>query len=127
MAVSAFMTEGQLARPVRKMRQIYGKRRDLLYTLLQDDFFDWLEPIASQYGMHVAAWARDGIDVEAIAQAAAERAVKVHTLDRYYLRQPSRRGLVFGYGAVDLPEIKQGLAALQCAFSSICHVKASTR
>ncbi len=127
MAVSAFMTAGQLSRHVRKMRQIYGERRDLLYTLLRDDFSDWLDPIPSQYGMHVAAWARDGIDVEAVAQAAAERALKIHTLERYYLRPPSRSGLVFGYGAVDLTEIKQGLAALQSAFSSICHVMASTR
>ena len=127
MVVSAFMTQGQLSRHVRRMRQTYGERRDLLYALLRNHFSDWLEPIPSQYGMHVAAWARDGIEVEAVAQAAAERAVKIHTLERYYLRQPSRRGLVFGYGAVDLPEIKQGLAVLQWAFSSICHVMDGTR
>jgi GntR family transcriptional regulator/MocR family aminotransferase len=39
--------------------------------------------------------------------------VKIHTLERYHLMQPPRPGLVFGYGAVDLPEIERGLAALK--------------
>jgi GntR family transcriptional regulator/MocR family aminotransferase len=113
LSVSAFITEGQLTRHVRKMRQIYGKRRQLLYTLLRRDFSDWLEPIPSLYGMHVAAWARDGVDLEIAVKAVAERAVKIHTLERYHLKQPSRAGIVFGYGAVDLREIETGLAELQ--------------
>lgn len=111
--VSAFIAEGHLARHVRKMRQIYGRRRQLLYALLKRDFSDWLEPIPSLYGMHVAAWARGGVDLDAAVQALAGRSVKIHTLGRYHLRQPRRAGLVFGYGAVDLAEIEQGLVALQ--------------
>jgi GntR family transcriptional regulator / MocR family aminotransferase len=45
-------------------------------------------------------------------QALAGRSVKIHTLARYHLKQPPRSGLVFGYGAVDLPDIERGLAAL---------------
>ena len=111
--VSAFIAEGHLARHVRKLRQIYGRRRQLLYALLRRDFSDWLEPIPSLYGMHVAAWARNGVDLDGAVQALAGRAVKIHTLGRYHLRQPSRPGLVFGYGVVDLPEIEHGLAALR--------------
>jgi GntR family transcriptional regulator/MocR family aminotransferase len=111
--VSAFIAEGHLARHVRKLRQIYGKRRQLLYALLRRDFSDWLEPIPSLYGMHVAAWARNGVDLDGAVQALAGRAVKIHTLGRYHLRQPSRPGLVFGYGVVDLAEIERGLAALR--------------
>jgi GntR family transcriptional regulator / MocR family aminotransferase len=112
-SVSAFIAEGYLARHVRKMRQIYSRRRQLLYALLRRDFSDWLEPIPSLYGMHVAAWARDGVDLDAAVQALAARSVKIHTLRRYHLRQSPRSGLVFGYGAVDLPEIEHGLATLQ--------------
>jgi GntR family transcriptional regulator / MocR family aminotransferase len=111
--VSAFIEGGHLARHVRKLRQIYSKRRQLLYALLRRDFSDWLEPIPSLYGMHFAAWSRDGIDLDAAVQALADRAVKIHTLGRYHLTQSPRSGLVFGYGAVDLPEIERGLAALR--------------
>jgi len=111
--VSAFIAEGQLARHVRKMRQIYSRRRELLYALLKRDFSDSLEPIPSLYGMHVAAWARDGVDLDGAVQILAGRSVKIHTLGRYHLKHSPRSGLVFGYGAVDLPEIERGLAALQ--------------
>jgi GntR family transcriptional regulator/MocR family aminotransferase len=112
MAVSAFITEGQLARHVRKMRQIYGERRQLLFRLLKRDFADWLEPIPSLYGMHVAAWARDELDLNTAVEALADRSVKIHTLERYQLKQSPRSGLVFGYGAVDLAQIERGLAEL---------------
>jgi GntR family transcriptional regulator/MocR family aminotransferase len=111
--VSAFIADGHLTRHVRKMRQIYGRRRQLVNMLLRRDFSHWLEPIPSLYGMHVAAWARDGVDLDAVVQALASRAVKLHTLGRYHVRQSPRSGLVFGYGAVDLPEIERGLAALR--------------
>src|SRR5579863_390221 len=115
--VSAFIAEGHLARHVRKMRQIYQKRRQLLHDLLRRDFADWLEPIPSIYGMHVAAWGRDGIDLEATVENLTDSPVKIHTLGRYYVGPAPRPGLVFGYGAVDLPEIERGLAALRVALT----------
>jgi GntR family transcriptional regulator/MocR family aminotransferase len=111
--VSAFITEGHLARHVRKIRQIYSRRRQLLYALLRRDFSHLLEPIPSLYGMHVAAWARDGVNLDAAVHTLADRSVKIHTLGRYHLRQSPRSGLVFGYGVVDLAEIERGLAELQ--------------
>jgi GntR family transcriptional regulator / MocR family aminotransferase len=113
LGVSAFIEGGHLARHVRKMRQVYRERRQRLFALLRQDFSEWLEPIPSLYGMHVAAWSRDGVDLNVAAQALADRAVKIHTLGRYHLMQSSRSGLVFGYGAVDLPEIERGLVALR--------------
>jgi GntR family transcriptional regulator / MocR family aminotransferase len=111
--VSAFIVEGHLTHHVRKMRQIYKKRRQLLHDLLERKFADWLEPIPSAYGMHVAAWARDGVDLEAAVEALASSSVKIHTLGRYHLGPSPRPGLVFGYGAVDLLEIERGLTALR--------------
>jgi GntR family transcriptional regulator/MocR family aminotransferase len=112
-SVAAFIAGGHLARHVRKMRQLYGRRRQLLSTLLKRDFSEWLEPIPSLYGMHVAAWARDGVDLEAAVRTLAERSVRIHTLGRYQRRPSPRPGLVFGYGVVELPEIERGLAALR--------------
>jgi GntR family transcriptional regulator / MocR family aminotransferase len=111
--VCAFITEGHLAHHVRKMRQIYKSRRQLLLDLLKRDFASWLEPIPSAYGMHVAAWARDGVDLDAAVQVLAGRSVKIHTLQRYHFRQSPRPGLVFGYGAIDLLDIERGLASLR--------------
>ena len=39
--------------------------------------------------------------------------VKLHTFSRYHLGPQTKTGLIFGYGAVDLREMKRGLACLR--------------
>ena len=114
--VAAFIGEGLLDRHIRKMRAIYRRRRDVLMSALRDDFAPWLAPILSSYGMHVAAIAAPGFDVEAVAAQAASEGVKLHTLARYSLAGAPRQGLVFGLGAVDEAQIRQGMAVLRRAF-----------
>ena len=111
-AVAAFINEGRLTRHVRRMRQAYRRRRDLLFARLVRDFHPWLEPIPSTYGMHLAAVARPGMDVEAVVEDLAQRGVRLHSLDRYHLGPPTHRGLVFGFGAADEAEIERGLGVL---------------
>ena len=110
--VAAFIAEGHLAHHVRKMRGLYRRRRQVVIETLRRDFARWLEPIPSFYGMHVAAMARDGVDLEPAVAALARQGVKIHTLERYSLGEP-REGLVFGYGAVDEAEIGRGLDLLR--------------
>ncbi len=112
--VAAFIAEGHLAHHVRKMRGLYRKRRQALVEILRRDFGRWLEPIPSFYGMHVAAYAKDGIDLGSVSVPG----LKIHTLERYYLGAPGRAGLVFGYGAVDPDEIARGLGQLHKALSA---------
>jgi GntR family transcriptional regulator/MocR family aminotransferase len=113
--VCAFIREGHLTHHLRKMRRIYLSRRLLLIDLLKRKFLDWLELIPSHYGMHVAVWAREGIDLEPVVEVLAAASVKLHTLRRYYSNPPSRQGLLFGFGAADLPDIERGLALLHAA------------
>jgi GntR family transcriptional regulator/MocR family aminotransferase len=119
LAVATFIADGHLARHVRKMREIYRARRDRLLTLLDKDLREWLEPLPSSCGMHVAAVARAPGDMEAVTEILLERQVKLHALNRYYLGRPARSGFIIGYGACDLNEISQGLA-------SLCEVLADT-
>lgn len=111
-AVAGFIGEGHLTRHVAKMRGIYRQRRRLLLDTLQDKLAEWLEPIPSFYGMHIAAVTRAPLDLEAVAEVLAQQQVKLHTLSRYFLGAQTHTGLVFGYGTVDLPEIRRGLSML---------------
>jgi GntR family transcriptional regulator / MocR family aminotransferase len=114
-AVADFIVEGHLTRHVRKMRDIYKQRRQLLLESVQDKLKQWLLPIPSFYGMHVAALAEPGVDLEAVAHALLQQQVKIHTLSRYFLGPQTKTGLVFGYGTVDLPEIRRGVSLLRKA------------
>ena len=115
MSVAGFISAGHLSHHVRKMRRTYQQRRHLLLHSLLEDLADWLEPIPSFYGMHVAAAARASLDFDAVAESLLQNNVKIHAFSRYYLGPPTRAGLIFGYGAVDLREMRHGLAALRKA------------
>jgi GntR family transcriptional regulator / MocR family aminotransferase len=112
-AVAGFIVGGHLARHVRKMRQVYNSRRPFLVNFLKEQLGEWLEPIASSYGMHIAAEWNGCADLDDIAQALLRSNVKIHTWRRYYLGPQKKNGLIFGYGAADLPELSNGLAALR--------------
>jgi GntR family transcriptional regulator/MocR family aminotransferase len=110
--VSAFMREGHLKRHIRRLRTIYGERRQLLLAALERDFGDWLMPIAGAYGTHVTALARRALDLDAVTMDLSQQHIQLHSLTRYYVRRPTRAGLVFGFGVADAPQLRKGLAAL---------------
>jgi GntR family transcriptional regulator / MocR family aminotransferase len=116
-SVAGFIAEGHLTRHVRRMREIYRRRRHALLETLTRELAQWLEPVPSYYGMHVAAIARRGVDAEAAAAAALGAGVRIHTLSRYFLGAPDRSGMVFGYGVADLPQIAHGLHKLREALN----------
>lgn len=115
MGVAGFISDGHLTRHVRKMRGIYDRRRRLIMAFMAEHLGEWLDPVPPLYGMHIAALARDGVDLEAVTASLLASNVKIHTLDRYHLGAPKRRGIVLGYGVVDLAEIEQGLSLLHQA------------
>ena len=113
--LAAFITEGHLARHVRKVRSVYGERRQLLLDGLQRDFSRWLQPIPAAAGLHLAATGAAGLD--AIVERARQAGAGVDSLRPYYLGKPTQRGLVFGYGAIDGDAIVEGLSELRRLFS----------
>ena len=115
LGVAGFIAQGHLARHVRKMRHVYRRRREVLLGAVTRELGEWLEPVPSFYGMHVAVTAQGpgGPDLEGVAETLQGHNVKIHTVTRYYLGQQGPPGLIFGYGAVDLPEIARGVATLR--------------
>ena len=110
--VAAFIVEGHLARHVRRMRELYGRRRALLHRGLAGPLSPWLAPIPSFYGMHLTALLRSPVDVEKAAIQMSREGIRIHTLDRYHFGEPARTGLVFGYGAANAEQITKGIEHL---------------
>jgi DNA-binding transcriptional MocR family regulator len=67
--------------------------------------------------MHIAALAYPGVELEAVEHDLLQQQVKIHTLRRYFLGPQTQVGLVFGYGTVDLPEIRRGVSVLRKALN----------
>ena len=113
LAVASFMTDGHLARHVRKMREIYRARHERVLSFIGEHLHEWLEPLPSFCGMHVAAVARAPLDLDTVAQTLLSHQVNLHALSRYYLGHATRSGFIIGYGAADLDEITRGLSLLR--------------
>lgn len=85
------------------------------------DFAGRLDLVPSSAGLHVTAFAAgDLVDEDRLALAVARAGgagVALHTLAQVAMSGSVRPGLVFGYGAIDAPRIREGLARLSSAIS----------
>lgn len=113
--LAAMIAQGHLARHVRKMQQIYAGRRKTLLAGLRSDCAQWLEAIPSAAGLHIAAECKVPVREGALVAAARKLGVHVHALGAYYVRRPIKRGLLFGFGAIEESAIGEGLTRLQRA------------
>jgi len=109
--LAAFIAEGHLVRHVRKMRQIYAARRQRLLEGLQA-FDDWLQPVPSAAGLHMAALFTSPTQADTIAERARQQDIGVQSLRAFYSGKP-KSGLVFGYGTIGETAIAEGLARLR--------------
>ena len=110
--LAAFIMEGHLARHVRKMRQIYGERRQHLLALIERDFDGVLKPIEGSAGLYFAALSAPSLDLEELTRAALAEGVGIYTLRPYYMAGLGRPGLGFGYGCTSMESISEGMARL---------------
>lgn len=117
-ALAAFISEGHMARHVRKMRKVYAERRELMMSGLQSHFSSWLEPIPASGGMHLTALAREVLDYDTIARSARQRNLDVRSLRTLSANGDGQAGLVFGYGATAPQDITEGLLQLRRLFPS---------
>ena len=115
--LARFIDNGGFARHIRKVSRLYRDRRSLLIGILQRDFLDQLEMVPSVAGLHIAAVSRSASvkTIRAIARHVGERGVRLQELSYFCVDVPPRAGLLFGYGAIPINGIEEGLRRLgQC-------------
>jgi GntR family transcriptional regulator/MocR family aminotransferase len=115
-ALASFISEGHMARHVRKMRKLYSERREMMMSGLQAHFSPWLEPIPSSGGMHLTALARESIDIDAIVRSARQRNMDVRSLRTFAENGNGQAGLVMGYGGTGPEALTEGLLQLRRLF-----------
>lgn len=111
-----FINEGHLARYVRKMRNVYSARNDLVHHMLTLRLPHLLEPIRSSAGIHCSAYFRKRVGIADVMARVAKAGIAIEDLDRFWLASPKRSGLAFGYSAMNEGQISEGLKALAVAF-----------
>jgi GntR family transcriptional regulator/MocR family aminotransferase len=112
-----FITEGHFARHIRRMREIYAERLQVLLESAKEKLSGALEISNVEAGLQTVGWLRPGLSGEKIANLTAARDVEVVPLSRYASGRPRREGLILGFAAVDPKELRRGVDELAQIFS----------
>ncbi|MYM23476.1 aminotransferase class I/II-fold pyridoxal phosphate-dependent enzyme [Duganella sp. FT135W] len=92
-----FITLGHFTTHVRKIRQTYGARRELLRRMLVLRLPAGVTISKEESGLHLVIELPDSVDDVALAQRVAALDISVKALSTYYLKPQVRRGLLVGY------------------------------
>jgi GntR family transcriptional regulator/MocR family aminotransferase len=68
--------------------------------------------VPSGAGLHIAIRLADGLSAHAVTAAAAARDVAVEPLDPCYAGGVPGPGLLLGFGAIDVNDVRDGIARL---------------
>ncbi|SFM92546.1 PLP-dependent aminotransferase family protein [Rugamonas rubra] len=103
-ALADFIALGHFTTHIRKIRQTYGARRELLRRTLVAQLGPQLSQSVTisseESGLHLVVELPDRVDDVALEKLAAESGIQVKALSTYYLAPPVRRGLLVGYAYV---------------------------
>ncbi|MHA7776765.1 MocR-like pyridoxine biosynthesis transcription factor PdxR [Roseibium sp. M-1] len=116
LALADFISEGHLARHVRRMRRVYSKRYLVLSSSIQERLPARLQPYPARAGVHLAACADKDFDEQALVRKAGENGIRVEDIGRYVLGSAGQRGLVFGFGMIEAADIDPAIETLARLF-----------
>jgi len=100
LALAGFIADGHFPAHLRRMRALYGRRRDLMLHHLHDRLSPYMAGPPGEAGMHLLAHLHEGLDDKAISRCAAAGGVVCQALSAFHAGPLRRKGLVLGFGAV---------------------------
>lgn len=115
--LTEFINEGHFGHHVRRMRQIYSDRSQLLAEEASRRLAGLLDVQHAQSGMRTVAWIKTGITEPVLARRVEQLGVEVVPMSRYVRKYKQKPGLSLGFAGCNASEIKRGVSVLEAAFS----------
>jgi GntR family transcriptional regulator/MocR family aminotransferase len=110
-ALARFISEGHLARHIRRMSKVYGRRRVKLIEMLTRFSSVFGNVVPSVAGLHVACLQETAKQASDLVRRGEQASARFTPLSRFSTR-PARPGVVFGYGAIPEDSITEGIKAI---------------
>jgi GntR family transcriptional regulator/MocR family aminotransferase len=108
MALRDFIAEGHLERHVRRMRRLYGRRREALLESLRRYLGDTATVYGDAAGMHALVQIRD----PALRERAHRNKVQLRSAQTCYLEGNHANEYLFGYSSLSERAIRDGIRRL---------------
>jgi GntR family transcriptional regulator/MocR family aminotransferase len=107
-ALADFLGEGHMERHIRRMRRLYGLRREVLLASLRKYFGDSAQVMGDAAGMHAMV----RFDDKGVSQRALRNQVELVATDNYYLTPPPSNEFILGFSALPERAIQEGIRRL---------------
>lgn len=120
--LAAFIREGHFARHLSRAARIYGRQRANAIALVERHLGELVRLIPNQRGIHLAvelAGAAAQLGDAAVVAAAAQRGMTLRRLSQFYLEEPAKQGMVFGFAGARGDEFERGMAELAGVIRSL--------
>lgn len=111
-ALADFIGGGDLARHVRRTRELYRERREALEEALETRLAGCLTVLGDRTGLHLTARFLEPRDDEAVEAAARDRGLGLLALSPFYEGEAAMSGLVLGFGGTPVEEAGPGVEIL---------------
>jgi len=113
-ALAEFLRRRKMDKHIRRMRQAYGEKRNILLQSLETEFGDAVRPWGDASGLHVALQFPGREFGERFAVDCGNAGIRLSPLTQYC---PARNGhrdmLLIGYGHLSSEQIQAGIKALR--------------
>ena len=103
-----FIREGHLERHIRRMRRLYGRRREVLVESLDRYFGEKARICGDAAGMHLLV----RFDDDGLERRATANRVLLMSAAGYYLTEPPSGEFIFGFSSIGERTIREGVKRL---------------
>ena len=110
--LAEFISSGMYERYLRRVRRRNAARRQALLASIGKCLGDRVEVTGDGAGAHVVLWPTYPVAEEAVIARAASLGVGVYGISPYFLKQPTRTGILLGYSRLKEAEIREGIRRL---------------
>jgi GntR family transcriptional regulator/MocR family aminotransferase len=111
--LAEFIEQGHFTSHIRRMRALYGQRRDAMLATIAGRYGNTLAIAGGDAGLHLVLKLPKEIDDRALAAAALAEDIVVRPLSGYYARRrDAESGLLIGYACVPDDEIAPAFGKL---------------
>ncbi|WP_338751375.1 PLP-dependent aminotransferase family protein [Bacillus sp. FJAT-52991] len=116
-AMASFIKEGEWTRHIKRMRNVYKQKMQLLISELQQAFGDQITVIGEKSGLYVVIQLHTNKTETWLIQQAMEHGVKVYPTTPYFIESRTNEPLIqLGFSSLTFDEIVEGVQLLKRAW-----------
>jgi GntR family transcriptional regulator/MocR family aminotransferase len=117
--VADFIAEGHFARHLRRMRNLYAERQEVLLRVAARELDGLLELRPAEGGTFLVGRLPHGVNDLEASRVALQQGIVADPLSPLYVNRPRQGGLLLGYTSVSAARIGEGVCKLAAALNAV--------